>query len=286
KVHDQRSEVANVQARNIELEIENADMKKNNQRFKALEAEHNSTLSVVESLRKQLMAKSPKLNSANNDLRLIKQARDVVDHQRQKLAKAHDALKERSRGLAQQVSDLSTKLTRGRGGIAALLCENKALKSLLEASEGRVKEAEMTSARLQFALDAMDAEIEEQRRLVDILREQFHALGRNNGEAAMGDPTEVLSAISSASPIHVFTESRRADDSAVGSDITASSPAAALQSLSESLTNGCANGIGACPRLPKPLKTATKRPNYMQGLRADDVKPAKHAHVEPNSSLV
>lgn len=108
-------------------------------------------------------------------------------------------------------------------------------------------EAEMTSARLQFALDAMDAEIEEQRRLVDILREQFHALGRNNGEAAMGDPTEVLSAISSASPIHVFTESRRADDSAVGSDITASSPAAALQSLSESLTNGCANGIGACP---------------------------------------
>ncbi|KAH7721841.1 hypothetical protein AAVH_10689 [Aphelenchoides avenae] len=111
----------------------------------------------------------------------------------------------------------------------------------------------------------------------------------------------MLSVISSASPIDDFTESRRADDSGVGSDIDASSPAAAIKSLSDSVTNGCANGVGPCPagqpatsdnypvlsrllqRPPKPLRMPSKRPNCLQGLHAVDDKPAKHARVEPNS---
>ncbi|KAH7724235.1 hypothetical protein AAVH_08123 [Aphelenchoides avenae] len=307
-LQEHRSELANVRALNRNLTIENAELKKQAQRLKNNEAEHSSALGTVESLRKQLVAKSIELNSAKNMLVLGTEARREADEQRAKLAKAHESLRERFRAVLQQVSDLKTHLGKAKGD--TLAGEKEATKRQLRASEDRLKETEMT--RLRLALDAKNAELEEQRRLVEILRDQFHALGASNDEKS--GPSEALPSISTGlkgladSLQQGFVEHSSADDSGLGSDVVPPSPVIETIGLDDgrtqqSLRNAAANGnaedssivIDSSSRAmsknhpvlsrllqqpSKPLKTAAKRPNFLQ-LACN--KPAKQPRVDPNA---
>ncbi|KAH7702289.1 hypothetical protein AAVH_30560 [Aphelenchoides avenae] len=169
--------------------------------------------------------------------------------------------------------------------------------------------------RLQLALDAKNTQLEEQQRLVEILRDQFHALGGSNDENS--GPCEAFSVISSDvkglsdSQQPGVVEGASADDSGLGSDVVPASPAiepAATAVIEQSLRNAAANGIAgelsiaSVPhgealssramsethpvlsrllRQPlKPLKVAVKRPNFLQ-LACN--KPTKQPRVDPHA---
>ncbi|KAH7721842.1 hypothetical protein AAVH_10690 [Aphelenchoides avenae] len=230
-------------------------------RLRNIEAHYSFTLGVVENLDKLLAAKSAELSSTKDEL--------SAAHRRQKLPKDCDALKERYRTLAQHTSDLKTQLDKAKSDNAALCGEKEAMELQLKKLEDRLKDTEMTFAGLRFALDAKDDEIEEQRRIVETLHEQYHALAskKHNG-VANSDPSAALSTLSSKFNVffgslhHALCERPRADESGDGNV-----------------------GVAPVPMVESVVKpnTAMKRTKDPQAIYPVDEKPAKKARAEPNS---
>ncbi|KAH7697727.1 hypothetical protein AAVH_35187 [Aphelenchoides avenae] len=228
-------------------------------RLRIVEAQHSFTLGVVENLEKLLAVKYAELSSTRDEL--------SGAHRRRKVPKDRDALKERYRVLAQHASDLKTQLDKANSNNAALCGEKEAMKLQLQKLEDRLKDTEMTFAGLRFALDAKDDEIEGQRRIVEILRAQYHALVRNDAAGdARSDPNATLSTLSYKfngffdSLQHALAERRRAEDSGV-SNVS----------------------VGPLPIVEPAVRanTAMKRTSVSQGDNVVDEKPGKQARAEP-----